>query len=167
MSLRETNTKQELILTDILEKWFVRVKPKYGEVLSLYYGIEGQPMNMAEIGQQKGLSRARIQQIVARNKKNLMNLPLPLSVSRLYQFLEDVIRQNEGVLTVEVWVEAIEQTSQITWGSKRLNLLFLLGDLHESLVCDSDWRRLFQDEQTSARFYQVQKHIKKVFFSLG
>jgi hypothetical protein len=163
MSFQKIQTKHPLILTKTLETWFSRLKnPQDGEVLSLYYGLEDQPMNMEAIAQQKGVTRSRIHQIISGSKKVLMTSPLPPNVSQLYKFLDYVIRQNEGVLTTQVWVEAIEVTDKIEWGVKRLNLLFLLCDLHASLAHSRDRRLLFQDEQTSARFYEVQKYIEKV-----
>ncbi len=163
MSFQKAQIEPEMILTDVIENWFVRLKnPQSGEVVSLYYGLEGQSMNMGAIGKQRGVTRARIHQIITVNKRELMRSPLPSDVSQLYQFLEHVMRQNEGTLTAEIWAEAIEQAEQIRWGTKRLNLLFLLGDLEVSWVCRQNKGRLFQDRQTEVRFYEVQKYLIKV-----
>ncbi|MCB8947907.1 MAG: hypothetical protein H6653_07815 [Ardenticatenaceae bacterium] len=153
----------KLMLARVWRNWIAGLKDRPLEVLFLRYGVWGdEALTLEEIGQQLGVTRARVQQIEAKALAWLKGKKREPYYQPLYHLLAEGVQQAGELLMVSQWEGLLDEKT--VWGEKQIrpSLLSLLCAVFEDFSYHNSYQVVTKADIKTEQLRQLGVVFKRI-----
>lgn len=129
-SALEPDASAPIDLFELWSVWYGRLKSDRKRVLLLFYGIHGEaPMTLQEVGDEVGITRERVRQIVQHGLRDLAAGINATHLKSLHAMLSQALQSATNLLTTHEWERWLDERAIWESNEQRPLILPLLCDL--------------------------------------